>query len=167
MDQFHDIIETSETVPLLVWWQWALLAIAALLVIFILSYWLKRTKSSQKKNNSNLAVALDRIEQINLAETNSNQLATDLSVIVREYLQKQFKDNALFETDEEFHERSQQLESLPPQAAEKLCNYLQDLSRHKYSPNHNHPKALEDFLSKASDLLKGIDSTVPRPLTSG
>ena len=88
-------------------------------------------------------------------------------MIVRAYLQRQFGDSALFETDEEFNERAEQLDSLPEQAAEKLRHYLSDLSRYKYAPNHNHPAALEDFISKACELLKGLDSTTPRPLTSG
>ncbi|MFC5049679.1 hypothetical protein ACFPK9_03490 [Rubritalea spongiae] len=167
MPEFHDIIETSEKVPLLVWWQWVLLSLAALAVILLLIFILKKSRKSNAQTTSNLELALQKIQALELKSTDSNRLATDLSVIVREYLQMQFEDRALFETDEEFHERSHHIEALPEQAAEKLRQYLTGLSQHKYAPSHNHPAALESYATKAAELLKGIDSTIPRPLTSG
>jgi hypothetical protein len=167
MAEFQDIIETSETAPLLVWWQWVLIFFAAAIAIVIAILLLRKLKHSTKAPETNLEIALSKLNSLSLENTNSNQLASDLSVIVREYLQVQFGDKALFETDEEFHERAEQIEALPAQAAEKLRSYLSDLSQHKYAPNHNHPAALENFVSKANELLRGIDSTVPRPLSSG
>ncbi|MGJ8674242.1 hypothetical protein [Rubritalea sp.] len=167
MAEFHDIIETSETVPLFVWWQWALIVLGSLGVLFFLVFILKKSRSATSESVSNLGQAIEKIRQIDLGSTDSNRLASDLSVIVREYLQRQFGDSALFETDEEFHVRSKELDTLPDQAADKLRQYLSDLSQHKYAPNHNHPAALEGYVTKAEELIKGIDSTVPRPLTSG
>ena len=167
MAEFQDIIETSETPPILVWWQWAALFLAIVGLIALILFVLKRSQHSRTTKQGNLGVALESLQKIDLSTCSSNQLASSVSVIVREYLQRQFSDSALFETDEEFHERSKQLDILPDQAAEKLRAYLADLSKHKYAPNHNHPKALEGFVDKAAELLKGLDSTVPRPLTSG
>jgi len=166
MIEFHDIIETSETSPLLLWWQWALIILGSVAVIPLIAFISKQASRKGSKLDSNLGLALDRLQHIKLESTDSSQLATDLSIIVREYLQLQFGDRALFQTEEEFHERSQHIDALPDQAAEKLREYLTDLSQHKYAPSYNHPAALESYVSKAAELLKGIDSTIPRPLTS-
>lgn len=164
MPEIHDIVETTEHAALLLWWQWVLIGLAAILLLSLLMLLFKRSaKPSIARKQNPLQIALAQLSAIKTEQTTSNQLAVHLSLVVRQYLQRRFDDRALFETDEEFHARSADFEKLPTQSARHLQDYLQAISEHKYAPNPNHPAALESLIEKASSLVKQLDSTPQAP----
>lgn len=160
MKDIHDIVEISEQPALLLWWQWALIGVGALLVLLALILLFQRKgKTLAAKNSSPLQVALQQLDSLDIEQSDANRLAVHLSLIVRQYMQRKFNDIALFETDEEFHARSTELNKLPAQASKNLEDYLNAISEHKYAPNPNHPAALESLIEKAKQLLHTLDST--------
>lgn len=167
MPEINDIIETSELTPLFLWWQWTLIGIALVIALTLLVTVCKKTKSiSRSAPLSPLEIALHKLKALDLNDMDSNRLAVHLSIIVRQYLNKQWADIALFETDEEFHARSHKLEKFPDTIAEQFQDYLTAVSNHKYAPNPNHPAALESLIKKAEVLLNALNSTTPNPSKS-
>lgn len=160
MPEIQDIVETTQQAELLLWWQWVLLGlvVSALLALLVFLFNRKRT-ASRALAQSPLQTALQQLSMLKVQQTTSNQLATQLSLIVREFLQRRFDDHALFQTEEEFHSRSADLEKLPAATSTQLKVYLRTIAEHKYAPNPNHPAALESLIEKASSLIKKLDST--------
>ncbi|PQJ27707.1 DUF4381 family protein [Rubritalea profundi] len=159
MPEINDIIETSDPSPLFLWWQWALVGIGVCLFLYLLSFLLKRKKGQPRlPSHSNLDLALQQLTALDSSKNDSNRLAVHLSLIVRKFIQRSFGDTALFETDEEFHARSTELERFSPEATEQLKNYLTAVADHKYAPNPNHPAALESLIENAELLLRNLDS---------
>jgi len=101
---------------------------------------------------------MQQLAALDTSKTDSNRLAVHLSLIVRQFIQRAFGDTALFETDEEFHARSTELERFSPEATEQLKNYLTAVADHKYAPNPNHPAALESLIEQAGKLLRSLDT---------
>ncbi len=135
------------------------MAIGACLVLFLLSFLFKRKKGPPRlPSQSNLDLALRQLSALDTSKTDSNRLAVHLSLIVRQFIQRAFGDLALFETDEEFHERSTELERFSPEATDQLKNYLTAVANHKYAPNPNHPAALESLIEKAEIILRVLDT---------
>ncbi|MGJ8655068.1 MAG: DUF4381 family protein [Akkermansiaceae bacterium] len=167
MPEIEDIIETPETAPLLLAWQWLLLALICVLIIWAIIAYLKQQKTSTSKVSS-LKDALDRLKKIQQAsiENNqdSNQLTTELSFLTRQYLQGQFSNKSLFQTHQEFIADHQDLDKLPQSAREKLSTYLTALADHKYSPDQHLPTEKNKLIQLTESLLRGIDSTVPKNL---
>ncbi|MFC4993654.1 NfeD family protein [Rubritalea tangerina] len=165
MPELNDIIETQHSAPLFLWWQWVLLALSACILIFILSALLKRKQKQGPPPLSlnPLQIAQQQLRSINLDDLDSNRLAIHLSLIVRQYLQRQYSDNALFQTDEEFHARSDHFERLTPNTQTLLKDYLTKVAQHKYAPNPNHPAALETLITHASEVLSKVDTENPIP----
>ena len=159
MPEINDIIETSDSSPLFLWWQWALVGIGACLLLYLLSFLLKRKKGPPRlPSHTDLGLALQQLSALDTSKTDSNRLAVHLSLIVRQFIQRSFGDTALFETDEEFHARSTELERFSAEATEQLKNYLTAVADHKYAPNPNHPAALESLTENAELLLRNLDS---------
>lgn len=165
MYEIQDIIETSDSSPLFFWWQWALIGIVALVIFYLLIVLLRRkTKAARHTAQSNLTTALQQLSALNVSETDSNRLAVHLSLIVRQFIQRAFGDPALFETDEEFHTRSTELERFSPEATAQLKSYLTVVANHKYAPNPNDPAALESLIEKAEMVLRILDTiNLPAP----
>jgi hypothetical protein len=159
MAEINDIIENTNSAALFLWWQWALIGIAFLLALLIILIAIRRSlKTAKQESLSCLDFALSQLALLEIQNTNSNALAVDLSIIVRKFLRCAFNDNALFETAEEFHTRSVELDRLPANAQNTLKLYLVKLTDHKYAPNPNHPAALENLIGQATSLIKELDS---------
>jgi|GEM_PF-1647718 hypothetical protein len=159
MPEINDIIESNDPSPLFLWWQWALIGIGACLLLYLLSFLLMRKKGAHRiPSQTNLGLSLQQLAALDTSKDDSNRLAVRLSLIVREFIQRAFGDAALFETDEEFHARSTELDRFSPEATEQLKNYLTAVADHKYAPNPNHPAALESLIHNAELLLRKLDS---------
>ena len=163
--KLEDIVETSQKPALLLWWQWLGIAIIFISLLLLLRFFLKNKKISPPKPD-NLKDALDRLARLRDQSIPTKDLAIQLSIIIRAYLQKQFEDTALFETHEEFHARSSHLKRLPPEAASRLTIYLGELSDLKYAPTIDAKAIQSSLLEKTDALLRGLDSTTPRPISS-
>lgn len=159
MPTINDIIETDQQAPQFMWWEIALYVLLAAIVLGVLiSLVSKRHKKAQTKL-SLIDSALSQLDSLDTSSTDSNRIAVHLSLIIRQYLQSKFNNQVLFETDEEFHEHSTELDKLPAETVEQLQSYMQDVSKHKYSPNSDDQDALAGLVSKASALLVQIDLT--------
>ncbi len=164
MIKIEDIIETPEKAPILLGWQWVLLAIFCILVICLIISLLKNKKKSNSSIN-HLSKALNRlkaIEQVILEKKlDSNHLIIELSLITREYLQGQFRNQSIFQTHQEFISDHQDLEKIPAQARENLASYLTTLANHKYSPNNQLPTEINKLIQHTESLLTGIHAINP------
>lgn len=159
MPKLNDIIETEMPASQFMWWEIALIALLALIVLGVLCSLIQKRRASTSKRLSLLESALGQLNSLETESTNSNRLAVHLSLIIRQYLQGKFNNQVLFETDEEFHEHSDELNTLPAETVEQLLAYMTEVSAHKYSPDCNNPDALANLVSKASALLLKIDLT--------
>lgn len=163
MDELKDIVETPESAPLLLWWQWALIGITATIILLAVRYFLKK-RPEQVRGVNSLQTSLKELKKIEQSELNNNQLTTKLSILTRHYLQHQFKDQAIFETHQEFQARYNELDRLPENAREKLAIYLETLAKHKYSPEHDLPAERLELINLTEHLLRGMDSTIPKSI---
>ncbi len=163
MPEIEDIIETTVTAPLLLWWHWAIIILIALLVIYFLSKWLKK-KTITKTNINNLKSALEQLLVIEKKELTDNELATAVSKLTRKYLRHQLNNQSLFQTHQEFVKDHEDLEKLPPTARTELTNYLEILANHKYLPDSNLPDGKAKLIQHTETLLRGIDSTLVKDL---
>lgn len=167
MPEIEDIMETPESAPLLLGWQWLLLAFLCILIIWAIIAYIKHKKNSAIIAN-NLKKALIRLKKIEQSANENNQdnneLTIELSLLTREYLQGQFRNKSIFQTHQEFIADHQDLEKLPESAREKLSTYLTALAEHKYSPDQHLPTEKNKLIQLTESLLRGIDSTVPKNL---
>lgn len=169
MPEIEDIIETTETAPLFIWWQWALIAIGVVLIIVGLRK-LLRTKPKPPAPVNNLKSALERLSQLDHSELNDTELATEVSLLTRQYLQHQFNNPSLFQTHQEFirqldnPEMKNDLDRIPETARNEIVFYLKVLAEHKYSPNSHLPTEKEKLIRHTETLLRGVDSTIPRTI---
>lgn len=163
--KLEDIVETSHKPALLLWWQWVGVAIVVLALLLLARMLLKNKKVSPPPIQ-NLKDALERLSALKGQDMSTKDLAVSLSLVIRQYIQHQFLDPALFETHEEFHARSQDIKRLPPEAASRLVSYLGELSDLKYAPTPDSREIQDKLFSRTEELLRGLDSTTPLPLTS-
>ena len=167
MPEIEDIMETPERAPLLLGWQWLLLAFLCILIIGAVFAYIRHKKNSAATANNlkNALIRLKKIEQsTNEGNQDSNQLTIELSLLTREYLQGQFRNKSIFQTHQEFIADHQDLEKLPESARKKLSTYLTALAEHKYSPDQHLPTEKNKLIQLTESLLRGIDSTAPKNL---
>ena len=168
MPEIEDIIETPESAPLLLAWQWLALFTLCLLLIWAVYRYIKH-KNKASTRVSNLKEALLSLKEMAQSaegdNKDTNQLTIDLSLITRQYLQGQFNNKSIFQTHQEFISDHQDLEKLPQTAREKLSTYLTTLAEHKYSPDQHLPAEKIKLIQLTESLLRGIDSTVPKKIS--
>ncbi len=167
MLEIEDIIETSETANLFIWWQWTLIAIGLLLIVIGLKI-LFKAKEKPPTPVNNLKSALKRLNEIEQKDLNNSELATAVSLLTRQYLQHQFNNPSLFQTHQEFinqldkSDQNDELVKIPEAARNEITFYLKVLAEHKYSPNSPAPTEKEKLIRHTGTLLRGVDSTIPR-----
>ena len=164
MQDLQDIIVTHHPTPLFLWWQWALLSLAALIILWLLFTFLTRKKRTKTPETSPIQQAIQKLKTLSQQSLDSNQTAIQLSLIIREYLQARLQDPALFETDEELDNRTKDLDKLPASISPKLKQYLHHVATLKYAPKSS-AKASE-LCEKASELLNSMEQQLqPKPTT--
>lgn len=165
MPEIQDIIETQEKSAFLLGWQWLIITLLCLLTAWMIIRYLKHKKNTPTKIN-NLKEALEELQKLSQSETtntpSNNDLSINLSLITRQYLQSQFKNESIFQTHQEFIIDHQDLDQLPEAARNKLATYLTTLADHKYSPEQNLPSEKNKLIALTESLLRGIDSTIPK-----
>ena len=157
MPEIEDIIETTETAPLLLWWQWAIIIFVALVTVYFLSKWLNKKATAKPKIN-NLKTALQQLVVIENKDLDDNELAIEVSMLTREYLRHQLNNQSLFQTHQEFVADHEDLERLPEKARTELAHYLEVLANHKYLPDSNLPTGKAKLINYTETLLREIDS---------
>jgi len=158
----REIIETQHPPQILLWWQWLAIALAVIILLYIIRFIIKKIPKQTTPPVQNLIQALEELENISKENLATRDLATKLSLTTRQYLQAQFLDPALFETHQEFNTRSQDIKKLPQEAAARLTSYLTELSNLKYTPNPESQEHQEALIKNTQTLLTGLDSTIPK-----
>lgn len=163
MPEIEDISIAPDQGPLLLWWQWLIVALVVFLLLKIgLILWRRSRKKSLPPLPDPLVIALDELTHLGSEDQPQSYFATQLSLITRRYLQRAFGDPALFETSEEFHARSSSLQNLPEPAAQQIRSYLEAISQQKYAPvdadsHHDH------LIQQTSELLREISKLTTSP----
>jgi len=125
MIEIEDITETTETADVLLWWQWLLIAILVFALSCALYKWIRHSRNRQPKIN-NLKTALEQLAMIEAksSELEDTELATELSLLTRQFLRSQLNNNSLFQTHQEFVNDHQDLELLTEQSRSNVSQYL-------------------------------------------
>ena len=156
MPEIRDIIEPSEFIPepTTPWWIWAL-AISVGLILITLIILLNQKNKPHKTRKTLLEKARSELSRLKKksSELSTEKLATQISMVIRRYLEAAFEDPALFETNEEFTLRANALGTLHPDTRTQITDYLQQLSHFKYSPSKN----TETIKDQAASLLTGAE----------
>lgn len=157
-DELKDIPDADRLLPMPGVSEWLLLVLffglALALAIFLI--WRKRrvatAKSGQRSAAYRLAVAALETWQSATAEIPIPQLAADISLILRGYIETATGDPALFETREELSRRDSALQQLDEATRDGLIAFLTELSSLEYGPQAKANR--HDLLAKAGALLE-------------
>lgn len=169
MSTLHDIPDPEGFLPgiEISWWGWVLLGMLCALIPCILIRFLSSRSDPDPFDDcsfSDSRVALKQflphLKDLSLAEVSAN-----VSLILRDYLAKTFKDQALYETHEEFILRSNALQDLPHGARARLLPLLSSLANAKYTPSRIDPAACERIIEDSLEILQGLESTRKRSIS--
>ena len=163
MSTLHDIPDPEGFLPgiEISWWGWVLLGMLCALIPCILIRFLSSRSDPDPFDDcsfSDSRVALKQflphLKDLSLAEVSAN-----VSLILRDYLAKTFKDQALYETHEEFLLRADSLQNIPRGARERLAPLLSELASAKYGPSRIDPAASKQIIDNSLRTLHGLEST--------
>ena len=172
MPELHDITEPNAFFPepTTPWWVWVLVALA-LIIIALVSILIIKKRSKQLTHKSAREEAQEELSQLReiSPEIAVHETATELSLILRRYLSRAFKDPALFETDEEFTIRSSALTSLDEASKQKLTSLLSELSQLKYLPTQKNDaqQLVNDFIDQTDAMIDIVQPESSSTQTSG
>ena len=166
MSTLHDIPDPEGFLPAMEisWWGWVILGMLCALIPCILFRYLSSRPdpdsvdgSSYSDSRAALEQVLPHLEELSLAEVSAN-----VSLILRNYLTRTFKDQALYETHEEFVLRSDALQDLPHGARARILPLLSTLANAKYTPSRIDPAACQRIIEDSLEILQGLESTRKR-----
>lgn len=143
--------------PILFWWQWVMIALAALFIISIILLVLIIWKNRPQPVIPALKNYLTEIESLNSSDLTQSEFAVQLSIQIRSYLNEITSDDSLFQTKQEL--QRQQLSSLPlsPTLKNTLLEFLMNLSDLKYNPTPQNFNS-DTIAKEAIEMLKDVDS---------
>lgn len=141
---------------LILWCCVALIALAAAAYI----WWIRRRNRTAPRAITPLESALKALQQLEEKLPPLRECSLRLSLIVRQYLQGEVQDPALFETHEEFSQRLDSLAAVPRECQYDTRYLLEKLADLKYSGNHDQdPVQAHKLIEQARALLSRIDAT--------
>lgn len=144
----------GDIITLLAWGAVALICIAAVLII----WWVRRSRKKAPAAPSPLESALTSLTALEQTLPPLRECSLQISLIVRQYLQGQVQDPALYETHEEFSQRLDSLSSVPKECQYDTRYLLEKLADLKYAGNHEQdPVQAHTLIEQARALLKRID----------
>ncbi len=156
--QLEDLIPKSGMPP----YQIAILALLAIGAFFVLWRILKHKNTPQNK----AAVTVYRRSKSEIetllgssSDCSTNEIATKLSLIIRNFITHISGDPTLYETHEEFAYRSNALAKFPESAANKIRAFFDKVSSYKYGPITNNGDLSNELCKEALGLLSGLEST--------
>jgi len=164
-EELRDITAPTEFIPnpepsALIW----ILLLLCIAAVTALVWPLLRRKKGTAKGDDNkqfFIAAKKQIEELKpqTSTLTVGEVATTLSLIIRDYITKVTKDPTLFETHEEFAYRNDSLECFPEKARELTKTFFDQLAISKYGPSRNQVSVSENLCDEASKLLHGLDSS--------
>lgn len=148
------------TQPLLPFWAWCAIAITLLAVTIVAAILAKRLcqrkAASPISAPSPLETALAKVSALPLESASLREVATTCSLALREFLQSEFHDPALYMTHEEFIQSSSTLSRIPDSLSIQTRKLLQELAHLKYAPQMSNPEEAVQLTSRTRDLLTAI-----------
>ncbi len=143
------------------WFSVAISAIVLLILAITVIILIKKIFSKRKLEKILLPFeqALLKLLQLQQAPPAPRAAALECSLIFRRVLKEETGDKSLYETHEEFSMRSDALNSLPRDYREPVRQYLQKLSRFKYTPEESmEPSSslIEEGLALMEHLAKAV-----------
>jgi len=154
----HDIADPAPFLPgppviWLTWWFW-LVVVLTIVSLTLLIAFLCRKKSASRHQRTLLDKARKRLAEVKAAsgKTSPETIATNISLVLREYLEAAYDDPALFETNEEFSLRPHALQKIHPGCREPVARHLEQLSEMKYSPGAKNEQILS-LVDRTDELL--------------
>lgn len=151
------------------WWVWLTLALSILFLV-VLIYVIHKIRSSRPQaQKASIQRAREEIQEFRkkAGDLEPHEAATELSLIIRRYLAGTFSDPVLFETNEEFTLRERALAKLHSESRPLVKNYLNALSKLKYSPQKQSLEQAEEAIAQhvdhADELLSHIELHLNQP----
>lgn len=132
---------------------WSIVVVIALAAgAFI--WWLRRSRRREKPQPTALDTALARLQELEDKLPPVRESSLQLSMIIREYLQGQMQDPALYETHEEFSQRIDSLASVPEECQYDTRYLLEKLADLKYAGNREQdPVRVRTLIEQTRTLL--------------
>jgi len=157
----HDISETMEFLPTRppfwqTWGFWLLLITCA--ACLTLAYFFIKLKKPLPHHQTPLTKAQEELNALSKTNLPPHIIASEISLILRRYLETTFNDPVLFETQSEFTLRPNALQDLPNAPRSQIIHLLTQLSQLKYAPHQSIDPA--PLISQALQLLPSLS---PRP----
>ena len=155
-----EVIDPSPYLPGLPGWL-ILLTVVLLLapIIAVLVVILKKNPAFTPKPSRNLlAEARQKLTRLGdlPPETPLSEVATRISLIIRQYLAESKSELALYQTHEEFLTDKKQLTSLDEPVRSKTTDYFNELQAHQYTPTRRDPELSHELIKQGVEVLNTI-----------
>lgn len=145
--------------PLLLWWQWALIAIGVILILtvilLIMKFWKK--KPPVEVVISPLKVAEEKLTDATHSELTDKELFLYLSVILREYITTRFYCPTLFETNEEINAHHFDKLNIPEPKKQEAVEFINQLEKLKYGDAQEGVIIPQEIIHSLSLLIIQLD----------
>ena len=141
--------------PLLLWWQWVLLAIGVLigLVLIFIVIKLSKKKVQNALLPSPLAQAEDKLHEMSKKEVNQKELSLSLSLILREYITLRFDCPTLFQTNEEINAHHLDALEISEEREQEATQFINQLEHLKYRSNQEQSLIPQEIINSLRMLL--------------
>lgn len=136
---------------------WIIPVLIALVAIGVI-WWIRRSKKAEGPAPTPLEKALSALRTLEEQLPPIRECSLQVSLIVRQYLQGQVQDPALFETHEEFSQRLDSLATVPKECQYDTRYLLERLADLKYAGSQEqNPTQARTLIEQARALLNRID----------
>ncbi len=161
----HDLANPEDYLPGTPWWIWALIGLAAILLLSVLIHFIMKqvgkTRLPALPPENPFKEAQEKFQQLKAEVTNQplSDIATRCSLVMRECLGAVFKEQALYETDEEIKLRPNSFSKAPEKLRPKLIEILEDLGMAKYAPSQSNEGKSNALLDRSSHLINELEKS--------
>lgn len=136
---------------------WGSVILIALVAVGVI-WWIRRSKRLAPPQLTPLERALTSLRELETHLPPLRECSLQISLIVRQYLQGQVHDPALFETHEEFSQRMDSLATVPKECQHDTRYLLEKLADLKYAGLRDQdPVQARTLIEQARSLLNRID----------
>lgn len=135
----------------------------AAVVIFLLSYWLKKRPKQQGPvvvQRSPLEIALERLEELEIRgmQMEPDPFVVEVSDIVRFYLENSLRIPALEQTSEEFLQALNERKDVPAVLEQYMPQFLEQCDRVKFARQLLAHSQREGLLATAGSVVRETDA---------
>lgn len=146
------------------WGIWIMLASILLVVAIAAIVLIRRKGSTPAAPLSPAETAIRDITMLRETHPSLRQAAVEFSLLIRKYLVGETKDQALYETQQEFNRRADALTALPSELQTATRDLLDRMASLKYEPNTPENDSLVNELADDTvQLINDIERDARRP----